>query len=358
MGLNSLSLHFLALIEKLIQQFDHKNILPTMTAPRNICVYNLSPTYLPFHRYLYYTSLFLSVAYPTPPPFIKGAFAFSLTYSATASLYAILVISQHTSQLVNLDIFGLWSVISAACTLLLPLLAWNKNLNSSQGKSARSIVRIWGVWITIGMICTLVGMIRTQRLVQSANAVPMTQASCLAAAQAPKTNFRLRNPTTVEVGQYNEIFGTFYHAIINNTIVITVIPLFFGFMSCLITIKPARPKTSADAWSGICVSSSEGTFSLSSGLRAGYLVLQRIVLAMSPCFFIGALVLNERFLLNDWIPEAEEMYEVGQWGLLAGLGLVSAAAVVNWVVGRMAESVRNENKGGGVESDLSAEIIV
>ena len=48
------------------------------------------------------------------------------------------------------------------------------------------------------------------------------------------------------------------------------------------------------------------------------------------------MVVNELYLLKDWpdgIPEAESMYEVGQWGLFAGLGLVSAAAVVSWVAG-------------------------
>jgi hypothetical protein len=329
-----------------------------MAVSGTICVYPLSPSYLPFHRYLYYTSLFLSVVYPTPPPFIKGAFAFSFTYSATASLYAVLIVSQHTSPQVNLDMFGLWPILSVACVALLPLLAWNKNLSSAQAKSGRSIVRIWGVWVTVGMICTVVAMIRTQHLVQSTESISMTQVNCLTSAQTLKINFKLRNPATIDLAEYEETFGTLYQAIFNSTIVITVVPLFFGFISCFKTIKPARSKDSRDAWTGLCVSSSEGTFSFYTGLRAGYLVLQRTVLVLTPCFFVVILVLNERYLLKHWLPEAEEMYEVGQWGLLVGLSLVSVAAVVNWVVGRTIVVIRGEEKVDGLKTDHSAEIIV
>lgn len=327
-----------------------------MNTTSTICIYALSPTYLPFHRYLYYTSLFLSVVYPTPPPFIKGAFAFALTYSGTASLYAILIISQSTSQLVNLDIFALWSILSSASIILLPLLAWNKNLNSANGKSARSIVRIWGVWVTIGLICSLVTMIRTQRHVKSSEVVPSI--GCPALAQSIKTNFKLRNPKTAEIGEYDQIFGTFYKSLINHTPVLAMLPLFFGFIACFVTIKPARPKESGDAWTGVCVSSSSGTFSGGSAVRAGYLGIQRLVLVTSPGFFLGTIVLNDKFLLKSWIPEAEEMYEIGQWGLLAGLVLVSAAAVVNWVVGRMVRGLKDEVKDGGEGVGRGTEIIV
>jgi hypothetical protein len=64
-----------------------------MAAPSSICIYPISPAYEVLHRYLYYTSLILSVLYPTPPPLVKGAFAYSLTISSTASLYAILILA-------------------------------------------------------------------------------------------------------------------------------------------------------------------------------------------------------------------------------------------------------------------------
>lgn len=108
----------------------------------------------------------------------------------------------------------------------------------------------------------------------------------------------------------------------------------------------------------MCVSSSSGTFSGGSAVRAGYLGIQRLVLVTSPGFFLGTVVLNDKFLLKSWIPEAEEMYEIGQWGLLAGLVLVSAAAVVNWVVGRMVRGLKDEVKDGGEGVGRGTEIIV
>lgn len=108
----------------------------------------------------------------------------------------------------------------------------------------------------------------------------------------------------------------------------------------------------------MCISSSSGTFSGGSAVRAGYLGTQRLVLVMSPGFFLATVVLNDRFLLKSWILETEEMYEIGQWGLLAGLVLVSAAAVVNWVVGRMVRGLRDEMKDGGDGVARGTEIIV
>lgn len=201
-------------------------------------------------------------------------------------------------------------------------------------------------------------MIRTQQRARNPEVGSLLGESCPAIAQSMSPNFKLRNPKTAEMEEYDQIFGLGYRVLINTTPIMTFIPLFFGFISCLITIKPARPKEPGDAWEGVCVSSSEGTFSAGTALRAGYLGVQRIVLVLSPGFFIAVLVLNEKFLLKSWIPEAEEMYEVGQWGLLAGLGLVSAAAIVNWVVGRMVGAVRVEVKGVDDGLNGGTEIIV
>lgn len=82
-----------------------------------ICTFPISPPYLPTHRYLYYTTLLLSLLYPTPPPLIKGAFALSLTYTSTASIHAIVIacLSAPTSnQLVNLDVPTLWAILTPA----------------------------------------------------------------------------------------------------------------------------------------------------------------------------------------------------------------------------------------------------
>src|ERR1700738_2818470 len=125
-----------------------------MATPSSICVYPLSPTYLILHRYLYYLSLILSVLYPTPPPLVKGAFAFSLTYSSTAALYAILIVAVPEANIVNLDIFGLWAVLSAACIVILPLLIWTSHLQSSGSRSGRPIIRIWGLLVVVGAACT------------------------------------------------------------------------------------------------------------------------------------------------------------------------------------------------------------
>jgi hypothetical protein len=323
-----------------------------MAMPSSVCVYPLSPTYLVLHRYLYYLSLILSVLYPTPPPLVKGAFAFSLTYSSTAALYSILILAlplQPTTPILNLDILGLWAVIAPASILILPLLTWSRNLQGSGTKSARHIIRIWGILILIGASCTFTLLRKTQGIANSINASVALDCQALAAT-ADAQKLRLRDPNHVLSVSYGLIFSPLYSILSTRLVPLTFIPLAFGSFSSLVTVsspmllKSASEIPQSQSWTGQEVSSSDSmSTSPLTTLRKAFLLLRRMVLYLTPGWLLPVMVVNELYLLEDWpfgIPEAESMYEVGQWGLLAGLGLVTAAAAVNWVAG-----------GGGREPD-------
>jgi hypothetical protein len=337
-----------------------------MATPSSTCVYPLSPTYLVLHRYLYYTSLILSVLYPTPPPLVKGAFAYSLTYSSTAALYAILVLalplpSSADGQILNLDIFGLWAVLAPASILLLPLLTWSRSLHTT----ARPIIRIWGILILIGASCTFALLHKSQQLATATTTTTgALNCSALAASAATQT-LKLRDPNHVLSAPYAQIFTPLYTILTARLPPLTFIPLAFGAFSSLLTITaplyqdPSTSTTtstyttsySTSAEIAISDPDTSGTRAVET-LRTLFLTLRRIVLYLTPYFLIPVLVVNEMYLLKDWpfgVPEAEKVYEVGQWGLLAGLGLVSAAAGVNWVAGSGKESgskYGGEQRGG------------
>jgi hypothetical protein len=325
--------------------------------PSLLCVYPLSPTLLPLHRYLYYISLLLSVLYPTPPPLIKGAFAYSLTTACTASLYSLLIIalpSSSSNAPLNLDIFALFAILSPAAISLLPFLHWNANLAPTSSKTGhrnpgRVIVRIWGLFVAAGAICAFIGIVRAHSLSPIENG---SIEQCLAPAHS---KLLLRNPEGVETAQYERIFGPLYGYIVRIVSVLTFLPLIFGLVGCL-TNRPypyfSRPNSSSNP----CDNSQDEiyidatilphpTSSPLSFLSATYLRLRGLVTALSPGMLIVVLVLNEIFLLKNWgteegVPEEEEMFEVGQWGVWVGLGFVSAAAVVNWVVGKGRQRAR------------------
>jgi hypothetical protein len=328
-----------------------------MATPSSVCVYPLSPTYLVLHRYLYYLSLILSVLYPTPPPLVKGAFAFSLTYSSTAALYAILILAlplPPTTPILNLDILGLWAVLSPASILLLPLLTWSRSLQGAGSRSARPIIRIWGILVPVGAACAFVLLQRTRRVANGVD--PSTVLDCQALAAAADTQkLRLRDPNHVLSVSYDLIFSPLYGILSTRLAPLTFIPLAFGTVSSLATISPPTVFKSTQASQHSSYQSRTGggleevswSDSMSTSpfttIRKAFLLLRRIVMYLTPGWLIPVLVVNELYLLRDWplgIPEAESMYEVGQWGLFAGLGLVSAAAAVSWCAG-----------GGGKDTD-------
>jgi hypothetical protein len=312
-----------------------------MAIPSSVCVYPLSPTYLVLHRYLYYLSLILSVLYPTPPPLIKGAFAFSLTYSSTAALYSILILAlplPSTTPILNLDVLGLWAVLAPASILVLPLLTWSRNLQGARSKSARPIIRIWGIVVLIGAACTFVLLRKAQDIANSVDASAVLDCQALATA-ANAQKLHLRDPNNVLSVPYGLIFSPLYSILSTRLIPLTFIPLAFGAISSLVTISlPIPLKTSSQSWPGHEIFSTDSmSTSPLTGARKAFLLLRRMVLYLTPGWLIPVMVVNELYLLEGWpsgIPEAESMYAVGQWGLFAGLGLVSAAAAVSWIAGR------------------------
>lgn len=328
-----------------------------MSTPSSICIYPISPSYALLHRTLYYTSLILSVIYPTPPPLIKGAFAYSLTYSSIAALYAILILAlphptTSEGQIINLDIPALWAVLSPASILLLPLLTWSRSLQSS----ARPIIRIWGILVLVGAACTFALLQQSQSNINSLDESTGLNCSVLAtAAEAQK--LKLRDPNSVLSVSYDRIFGPLYSLLATRLAPLTFIPLFFGALPCLITIATSIPSKSpqTETWHGVEISTTPTTTSPLGPFLNVFLTLRLLILYLSPYLLLPVLIVNEVYLLMDWatstgIPEAEKVFEVGQWGLWAGLGLVSAAAGVNWLASnRMREVTQVGEVGDGTD---------
>jgi hypothetical protein len=320
-----------------------------------ICVNAISPTYEPIHRYVYYVSLLLSVIYPTPPPLVKGAFAFSLTYSSTAALYAILLLSitpksptsTSSSTTTNLDIPALYAILSAAAIVVLPLQTWTKSLS----RSARNIIRVWVVFITIGLCCTFVLLVRSKALASPAQRIASDSivdvATCEASASATHMKFKLRDPQNVEVADFDRVFGDLYTIAVKKLSPLVFLPLVFGLLACLVTVHPSK---NMDHRPNGSVSNSTYSSNLEFGLGAGvssaslsskkspsrqfFLWVRNVLLGLTPAFWIAVVVVNELYLLKGGaggIPEVEGLYEVGQWSLLTGLGFVAAAAAWNAV---------------------------
>jgi len=315
-----------------------------------LCTFPISPTLLPLHRLLYYLSLLVALLYPTPPPLIKGAFAYSLTYAAIAALYSILILAlpyaHPLSSPLNLDVLPLWPVLATAAIALPAFLHWNPNL--AHRNAARPIVRAWGILVTAGAACAFVNLAAFKSVAAAARGpgVPpdwltSTLQQCLAVAPPARL---LRNPAHVALLDPAVLATPLFRRVADVTGPLTFVPLAFGAVACLVTIAPVRPPAAHDEVFASADLLDDRVATAFGFLRTAYLRLRRLVVSLTPGCWMVVVVLGEMFLLGTSLPVTEEAYEVGQWGVWAGLGLVAAAAVVNWVVGS-----RDEGVSGGLE---------
>lgn len=303
-----------------------------METSASICVYPLSSPYLPLHRYLYYTSLIISLLYPTPPPLVKGAFAYSLTYASTAAVYTFAIAGVHSpKQIVNLDLFGLWAVLSSASIAVLPFLQWNKNLQNGANRGGRSIVRIWGVLVIAASICIYVLLLRSKGSIEQ-----YSDKCQQAIAEAQREKLLLRNPMDIIEADYARTFGTMYGWITHRIAALVFIPAAFGLLSCAVTAIKTTPvhDQEEESWDHLTAASA-GKLSIFSAMRYGFVQLRDLTVCLTPLLVISTIVINELYLLRgSGAPEGEQIYEVGQWGIFVGAGLVGAAATVNAAVGQ------------------------
>lgn len=291
-----------------------------------LCIHPPSPTLLPLHRLLYYLSLLLSLLYPTPPPLIKGAFAYSLTYAATSALYAILILALPTSPSspTNLDILPLWPILATAAIALPALLHWNPNL--APRSPARPLIRAWGLLITAATVCAYLSLRPIAALAQSNTT---TVAQCLA---APPPRHPLRNPAHAALLDPAVFATPLLNRVLHVTPPLTFVPLFFGALGCLFTIPPAAHAEVSASAELLQDGHVPAAF---AAVHVGYLRLRGLVVSLTPAVWVVVVVLGEMFLLGPGMRGVgtEEVYEVGQWGVWVGVALVGAAAGVAWMAG-------------------------
>lgn len=306
-----------------------------------ICVFPVSPTLLPLHRLLYYLSLALAVLYPTPPPIIKGAFAYSLTTSAIAAIYSIILALPHPQGITNrdpqnLDVLPLWSILASAAISLPMFLFWNRNVTPHYS-TVRPIVRVWGLLITFGTACAFVNIRQIYGTASYTDGDPTN--ATLERCRALDAGRTLRDIRHVQL--IAPWFLTDYN-VLRVTPALTFISLAIGTLSCLFTMPTKNTDAAAMSAPEMTISDdlldnrTSRAFKL---MLKVYDPIRTLILWCSPVFWIAVVALNENFFLHkgEWALgtySTEQMYEVGQWGIWAGLGLVMLAGLVDYLTGK------------------------
>lgn len=128
-----------------------------------ICVFPLSGPYGLLQRVLFYILLTFAVVVHRSEWLIRSSLAAAMTYSASASIHAIVLaaISNHHQRILDLDIIGIYCVVSSSIIILGPMLDWCEALRDSV---ARPIIKAWGVLTSVGLVCAFVTIRRQYAL--------------------------------------------------------------------------------------------------------------------------------------------------------------------------------------------------
>src|SRR6266536_2144829 len=129
----------------------------TSDSDQIVCVYPLSGQYGFLVRLLYYILLIFAVFFHHHVWLVAGALASALTFSGSAAIHGFILAIVSNSSLYDIDVAGVWTVVSAATIAVDPVRDLSTFFRESQ---FRPIFGLWGVLVGIGSICAAVSLLR------------------------------------------------------------------------------------------------------------------------------------------------------------------------------------------------------
>lgn len=145
----------LLLVQTATTQGTEPSTLPNANV---VCIFPISGQYDFLQRLLVYNLLTLAVVNHRAEWLRRGSLAAAITYSSSACVHAVVIaIVSRNDQVFDLDIIGVYSIISSSIIILGPMLDWCRPLHHS---IARPIIRVWGVLVSVGLVCAFIALRR------------------------------------------------------------------------------------------------------------------------------------------------------------------------------------------------------
>ena len=306
------------------------------------CVYPLSGQYAPIARYLYYCLLLFGIIARRETWLIAGALATALSYSATAAIHVFILAVTSANPVVDMDIAGVWAVLSAGLFALWPVLHFSSTFRKSP---FRPVFRIWAVIISLGAISAMVLVYlryHSEKECLSSTGVLMTQPYQVGTPgfSCTYTCFNseriMRSPSEIFIMRSSIVFG-------DNWNMLKALAGFVANVGLAVTIaciswpawrvfEPFRKFLGQLAQPGV---------SATPALTAEQLRKQsRKEKVLSYVFFINqamsiiSVIFNEYYLLRTGLPVEEQPYGISQWGTAVAVALAVCAALINRHIAR------------------------
>ncbi|KAL8959880.1 MAG: hypothetical protein Q9193_003328 [Seirophora villosa] len=284
-----------------------------------VCVFPLSGPYGFLQRVLFYTLLTFAVVAHRAEWLIRGSLAAAMIYSSSASIHALCLaaVSNH-HRIFDLDIIGVYCILSSSIILLGPMLDWCEPLRHS---AARPIMKAWGALVSVGLVCAFITIRRLYALLNGKDFV------CKNAKLGRQSPLRLE--ADAQVVPNDRLFGRLFN-ILEGLLITSTVLMFLSLLSIL----ASRNGDPVVLWEW-----KKRKFSLRHGFErrrfvlsyntAKPLLIKILVGVIAPIVFVINIVLVELYIMKETpLPVKEHPREVGQWGAWVGACFVLMAVAI------------------------------
>lgn len=301
----------------------------TITAPdtqhhlpmpsREICLYPISGPYGYLQRFLFYSLLAFAVIAHRWEWLVRGSVAAAMTYSATACIHAILLaaVSTPTNRPLDLDIFGVYCIISSSLIVLGPMLDWCKPLRQT---TARLILRAWGVLLSMGLVCAVLSILRPYPKDGACYRSPLRPRACTGPGAGPCEEMPSRSE--------ERLFGRTDFYALKGFAIASLVLMFLSLLS----VFASRTGDPVVIWE-----KDRRKFTLRHGYEHEHReisfnttkpwLIKIFFVVVAPIAFIANIAVTEIYILRSpSLPTLEHHYAVGQWNAWVGVAMVLLAA--------------------------------
>lgn len=276
-----------------------------------------------------------------------------MTYSATATIHALILAGTSAHALLDLDCVGIFALTSTGAIAASTFLDWNELLRESV---ARPVFKVWGYLMVIGTICSMVAIGRNYAAepicVSNAGEIltGMAQLSseynCTYAAFGKRQ--ALRNPGAILAVPKTPVYARRFDTTLLTAMVMA------GIFSCTASLwtltfihkfqtgQELREIINSHRHDIVSPSLAYSKYGRTARrvrqeaqkkLRQGQHSHGRNICSfILPAAFLTIMVLNEVFILaSPTLPYDEQAFAIGQWGPWVGVVLsLVASAITQW----------------------------
>jgi hypothetical protein len=244
----------------------------------------------------------------------------------------------------DLDILGTWVILSVVATSVPMMLSWAPSLMTSK---ARPLVRIWGVLIAAGALCSYVGVHKISTVVNEDD-------TCENAVRLP-----MRRYVVPERLPLNKFFmAPRRQQIVRAWDIAALVVLAFGIWTCVRIGRVGVVKSkSSRNWYGEAGSHQVQKQPFNAVICTPTIVgLEKLVLFAVPVVFYGLVILHELWLWTAAVPVLEGLDAFEQWSCWIMTGLVMIATIINAILSRRStpKSSAWKDQFGSLEGGLVA----